>query len=1337
MNAATQSAVLLHNGISEDKSRKLQMQLMMEKLRSKALQSQYKPLTDSIKNIKLALLEKRINVDPNEKCLVQKSLDLLQQNIKVTTLQTMIERLDSVSRHLGLKFTVGPSGKDIFVSSDMFYLEIILEDNGGVKDVKIHHDGKSEPQSCADLIKSLANCDFADFTTQLEGLASIYQLNADKMVKCRAFNALQTLEADLEMFAQVHYTYHKDLISMVHKTPLGVVKPRRGGHPMKIIFFVSPYDLLDVENNAMMNLDKETLDVGCYATVCIEAATTTNVQSTSLLSATRSSTGINSPMFVQFTVQNSITLPAVFVLRLNEPMPICLQLAENIKSVIEMDLEMTPPRSLLGMIIEPSSQPLSVTLPDQQHCYFLTDSNLKGVFIQNIKFTHPSQVTRIIAYLRQQALFNCLIRSCVRPDCQQEIFNTTVFEIAAYEEMSWQHLVVSFEHPIEESLATAEFDLSDISRLLCQVYTSSSETNGESVLTTPEFASRVLQRSFSIPITMRSLIQTWERENQQSLEINIKNNLSGTGGSANLGDSSDLNQHFADPSAGPDFSSDLDVKLEPLDGTSSLDCFPASMIQRDLDQYISDPSFLPDIDFNQFPMDVDQEEQKEQSSFRDASLQEDPPDPKNSPTKTEELISILADDNGKGEDEKPPPDTGQVIIETSSDDSVEKSSSTVSGEFDAINEDVEQSNQSLFEIDDDGPDLHDLNDVKEFIKMTAKDVALVSMKDDDKKDINSDKIHQSPSVSITAVDLSSIPSPQILPQVTVDRRPNIEVIPIPNVPSSITITPISAKTIAEEKSKKNKKDIEGKIEKKRKRKLETETNVPEKLKKHAGSLKMSDSSRSSSPSDYASNQLPSSTMMMKLGTAQKLKQSTSPTLSISSVSLPNSNKYIVTSPKSNSGKPSLSALKMSVHSPKSESKQKSKESSKDKEKRSYASSNSSLSQSPKSSKSSSKKSDIEDLGTPVPPESNKAQMKCRKLSAVIDRLSKDKTAQHYSVDSEVPKNKELTPKAFDKGLALNTNINMKNPESYQVKHSSDGMKITINKTRTKESKQKSSVAGSPKPGPKSGSFTGLNSKKTTYSIPKPGPSSSQSKQSFSVPKNKSNLTVTKVKSGSGKIRSEKSIFARTEMRKSSPTSKDEESLKVVNPVESIIKHKLDTSKFQIPKLSARANADEKRCAETKTDTSKPMDLAKKSDVDKKYNQGDYICQKKSTTERLNSLPGITVTTVEERLKPKESALSSLKIDLPLISFHTPKADTTVEMSECKDYSQKKEEIPNNSVYQQKPVTPVTTYATTPSVSVHILKSPVPSPLLVPSPHSASPSITDEELIDDAFVRVGK
>jgi mediator of RNA polymerase II transcription subunit 1 len=45
-----------------------------------------------------------------------------------------------------LKFMAGLSGADWFISSDMFYLEVVLEPNGGIKDVKIHHDGKVEQQ---------------------------------------------------------------------------------------------------------------------------------------------------------------------------------------------------------------------------------------------------------------------------------------------------------------------------------------------------------------------------------------------------------------------------------------------------------------------------------------------------------------------------------------------------------------------------------------------------------------------------------------------------------------------------------------------------------------------------------------------------------------------------------------------------------------------------------------------------------------------------------------------------------------------------------------------------------------------------------------------------------------------------------------------------------------------------------------------------------------------------------------------------------------------------------------------------------------------------------------
>lgn len=45
-----------------------------------------------------------------------------------------------------LKFSPGGSPLDWFISSDMFYLEVMLESTGGVKDVRIHHEGKVEQQ---------------------------------------------------------------------------------------------------------------------------------------------------------------------------------------------------------------------------------------------------------------------------------------------------------------------------------------------------------------------------------------------------------------------------------------------------------------------------------------------------------------------------------------------------------------------------------------------------------------------------------------------------------------------------------------------------------------------------------------------------------------------------------------------------------------------------------------------------------------------------------------------------------------------------------------------------------------------------------------------------------------------------------------------------------------------------------------------------------------------------------------------------------------------------------------------------------------------------------------
>lgn len=55
----------------------------------------------------------------------------------------MLERLECVTRNVGLKYTLTPQGTTVFISSDMFHLEIAMETSGTVKDAKISHGGEA------------------------------------------------------------------------------------------------------------------------------------------------------------------------------------------------------------------------------------------------------------------------------------------------------------------------------------------------------------------------------------------------------------------------------------------------------------------------------------------------------------------------------------------------------------------------------------------------------------------------------------------------------------------------------------------------------------------------------------------------------------------------------------------------------------------------------------------------------------------------------------------------------------------------------------------------------------------------------------------------------------------------------------------------------------------------------------------------------------------------------------------------------------------------------------------------------------------------------------------
>ncbi|XP_012531022.2 mediator of RNA polymerase II transcription subunit 1 [Monomorium pharaonis] len=604
-------------GSTSDKGKEWQMELLMEKLRSKA--STFKPLVETAKNMRMAMLDKRFAIDSIEKNQLQKCLDTLQHSIKVTSFQSMVERLESLARQLGLKFMMsGPPGTEIFISSDMFFLEVLLEPSGLVRDVKIHHEGKTEQQSCEALASALSRGDFVDFTTQLEGLASIYQLNADKKVKCKAFSALQSLEADLGVLAQLQ-TFIKEPFNLVHKSPVGILERRRGGHPMKLTYFVSPYDLIDEENRTYDTLNPDTVikrKIGHSVTVCMEGSTGHKLPTSSIITVNRSPTGKSTPSYAPLTSTNSSMLPACFVLKLGKKMPICMELVKRIQKVTELECgDISAPHPMLSLIIQHASdgqldcrnnRGLYVTLPDQQHCYFMTENkNMEGVLVCSIPFTHPAHVPQILVYLRQQALFNCLIASCVRPMARQDLEHTTMLEISA---LSWQHISVSVEHPYEETMATAELDLTDISTLKCRLYGVSMTTNAEQ---TSDLSGRVLQRCLSIPLTMRVLLKIWEGRSLPAVMNNLTSSSGSSNGSYNLnlgsGGKDQTGQNASGTTPGiPDFTNgETKVKQEPGLNNGSNGC----MGGRQTQQQQSSSSQLQ------------QQQQQQQQSFLDAGTE--------------------------------------------------------------------------------------------------------------------------------------------------------------------------------------------------------------------------------------------------------------------------------------------------------------------------------------------------------------------------------------------------------------------------------------------------------------------------------------------------------------------------------------------------------------------------------------------------------------------------------------------------------------------------------------------------------------------------------------------
>lgn len=413
-----------------DRNQSWQMELLMERLRNKS--SQQRSFAELSKSTRMSLLEKRYALDAVEKANLQKCLDNMQHCIKVTSKQGLVERLESLTRQLGLKYM--EENSSLFISSDMFYLEILLDTNGCVQDVKVHHECKSL-QSCSELVECLSKGDFSDFTTQLEGLVSIYQLNADAKIKSKAFMALQAMEQDVFSMFQLS-NYFTDVRALIMQSPTGLVQQRRGGHPMKLTYFLTPLEMLSLQSQEMLTVTADYVHakkVGLSVTINLTASVAHKLQIQPIMNVADP----QNPTYESMTTYNSTMLPASFVLSLNKPMAMCQSLIKAIAQVTELPFGAAadpnvPAKEkqgpIMGLIASSASngvisanllKGLIVTLPDQSHCYFMTDNReMAGESVATIPFTEPRQLFDVVRLLRQQAMFNALIESCVRPNAK-------------------------------------------------------------------------------------------------------------------------------------------------------------------------------------------------------------------------------------------------------------------------------------------------------------------------------------------------------------------------------------------------------------------------------------------------------------------------------------------------------------------------------------------------------------------------------------------------------------------------------------------------------------------------------------------------------------------------------------------------------------------------------------------------------------------------------------------------------------------------------------------------------------------------------------------------------
>ncbi|XP_023287236.1 mediator of RNA polymerase II transcription subunit 1-like isoform X1 [Seriola lalandi dorsalis] len=448
-----------------------------------------------------------------------RSLERLQEEFNVSSMNTMRSRLEMIAKQQGMGFHVTEA--TCYLTADLFYLEVVLEPHGGVEEVKVAPQGGA-PVSSESLLQLLRLKKFADFSMSLAALFTQYNMPGDNEIKLKLFTSLQYLWKDLQQISQLPRA-PKDgdpQIDMINNGRIGSLIAGKEDCPLTIRFFIAPTDVKKTESQTT---DMKAGVQAAQVTVGVSDVPH-KLQMASVIPQPQQLDPRGFPVFLPPNEVPNETLPACFLLKLQPAVPVILSFVNKLSQITDVtipddDLQWAPLPKLLmrgsqsanshGETSDEQDTIFTVPLPGGvMHSYILPGAAWqapaqRGTVMDSVPFTRPAHVPAILDLLRHQCVINTLLRSCVSSQCAGPGSVCDLhFEVLPESDTSFS---VTFHQPNTDSLAVLLVNVSDSHQITCSLFGA-----GGCDPSMGEYISTVMKRCMSVPVTLRTLYSKLE-----------------------------------------------------------------------------------------------------------------------------------------------------------------------------------------------------------------------------------------------------------------------------------------------------------------------------------------------------------------------------------------------------------------------------------------------------------------------------------------------------------------------------------------------------------------------------------------------------------------------------------------------------------------------------------------------------------------------------------------------------------------------------------------------------------------------------------------------------------